>query len=330
MSFKTEFAQWDPCRPDPRPPAAVGPSRSTSLGVVGRICDGKDPYASTMSKGTMPPVSIINHVRKFSGLNYSVAEWAEQVRVLGEMYAIEPSPLAEMAALTLEGEAWTTARLETVRGHRTLDDLVRVLENSYGQTTYPGTLRNHFFRRTQLEWEDIPQYANALQVLMEKIYERGESMLGTSPRETILRDQFVVGLRDQYLNRTLQDLVRMNPKLTFQETKREAIERTRNLVTEKMTENVTCRQMGEEQERQKGVKERERMEETEDLREMVKTLQEQLNRLTLEGGTRQPEGRGRRGGQGRQESRCWTCGELGHRAVRCPQRHPMSRYPPLN
>lgn len=298
--------------------AVAFPSVITSGVVAGRICDQQNPLLVAAYNQTAPPVSIVNQIRKFNGRNYPVPEWTEQLRIVGEMYNVDPKTLAEMAVLTLEGEAWTTARLETVRGQRTLEDLARVLENTYGPTTYPGTLRYMFFQRIQLEWEDIPRYANALQILLEQACRRGEQLASMASRDLVLRDQFVMGLRDPYLNRSLRDLLRMNPALTFAEVKHEAIERSRGPTEETETYTTACRAMYGTSTPNS---------DTEELKQMVADLQKQVLQLTLD---RQADRQARQQSS-RPMGKCWTCGDPRHRANRCPQNSfqpdPQPYYP---
>lgn len=162
-------------------------------------------------------------VQKFSGENAQskFGEWKHQAESMLSFQPLTDSQKADILLNLLEGEA----KREILTLERSLRDtpkkILDVLHVLYGDNTHVSVLRTRFFNCRQQPPESLKSFSLRLRELFLMLKQRNEA--GLEDGDALLRDQFVMGLREGSLRQELRRLVRKTPTLSFDEVKMEAL-----------------------------------------------------------------------------------------------------------
>lgn len=95
------------------------------------------------------------------------------------------------------------------------------MTQQYGDATPAAVLRTQFFNCKQGPRQTIRAFALQLREQLFRLKKRQDHGLGEG--ETLLKDQFLLGLRDGPIRQSLRIQLRRNPTLTFEELRQEAL-----------------------------------------------------------------------------------------------------------
>lgn len=162
-------------------------------------------------------------VQKFNGENAQVkfGDWKHQVESMLSFQPLTDSQKADILLNLLEGEAKREILTLERQGRDTPKKIFDVLHVLYGENTHVSVLRTRFFNCRQQPQESLKSFSLQLRELFLMLKQRDEAELGDG--DAILRDQFIMGLRDSSLRQELRRLVRKTPALSFDEVKMEAL-----------------------------------------------------------------------------------------------------------
>ncbi|XP_078691732.1 uncharacterized protein LOC144922047 [Branchiostoma floridae x Branchiostoma belcheri] len=164
---------------------------------------------------------------KFSGTgsagSLSVEEWIDEVEGSFQLFNIPEGHRAGLLYRQLEGEARRQVAVLSNAERTDLERLKDRLVEAFGDTAHVSVIMGQFYSRVQLPKETLQSYALALQELLKRAdRRRGQPLVDT---DSILRDRFLDGIRDEWLRRQLRrEVMRApveNPR-TFREIKEEA------------------------------------------------------------------------------------------------------------
>ncbi|XP_075719715.1 uncharacterized protein LOC142760414 [Rhinoderma darwinii] len=165
------------------------------------------------------------NVPKYDGKSVTLMDWAERLRAAARLYQVPPQHQADLALSLLEGDARAAVVVLPVSQRATLEDIIARLETLYGDTTSVTDLRKKFYTRSQREDESVQQYSVALQRLWNRLSKKDQEGCAAVPDpDRVLRDQYVSGLKNRALRRSLRDYIRMEPHTALVDVVREAIE----------------------------------------------------------------------------------------------------------
>ncbi|CAI9623621.1 unnamed protein product, partial [Staurois parvus] len=156
----------------------------------------------------------------------TLQDWTERVRSALRMCNLTSELWAEVALGALEGDGRRTVMIRSESERDTLEKIFSLLERAQGGRAKVVQLRSHFFNRPQQEGETLMQYSNALQETLNEILRRDPEAMGAFREvDRLLRDQFIVGLSNKFLQDKLQEMTRTAPNMTFYSIYIAAVER---------------------------------------------------------------------------------------------------------
>lgn len=100
-------------------------------------------------------------------------------------------------------------------------DVFSYLRNAFGERRSTTQLLQSFYNRKQADGEDLRDYSHALSHILSSVVKQSTSVI--PDEKTILRDQFIEGLRDANLRRELRKMVREKPASSVLEVRSEAL-----------------------------------------------------------------------------------------------------------
>ena len=100
-------------------------------------------------------------------------------------------------------------------------DLYSYLRNVFGEKRSTTQLLQSFYNRKQAEGEDLRDYSHVLSQILSSVVKQSSSVI--SNEKTVLRDQFIEGLRDAALQRELRKMVRDKPDSSLLDVRSEAL-----------------------------------------------------------------------------------------------------------
>lgn len=155
------------------------------------------------------------------GSEMSLTEWKAQVEYLAGLQGLSASQKTQFVLNSLEGEAKreVQAAPEATRG--TAQAIFDFLVGQYGDATPVAVLRAQFFNCKQGPRQTLRAFALRLREQFARL--KGRQDHGLGEEETLLRDQFLLGLREGPIRQSLRLQLRRDPGLTFEGLRREAL-----------------------------------------------------------------------------------------------------------
>lgn len=162
-------------------------------------------------------------VQKYGGNESEVrlSEWRAQIEYLAGLQGLSATQQLQFALNSLDGEARREVQAAPEAVRTTAQSVFRFLTERYGDATPTAVLRAQFFSSKQGPRQSVRAFALQLRERVTRLQGRPDHGLGDS--ETLLRDQFLLGLREGPVRQGLRVQFRREPELTFEDLKKEAV-----------------------------------------------------------------------------------------------------------
>lgn len=162
-------------------------------------------------------------IQKYGGTESEVrlSEWKAQLEYLADLQGHSAAQRLQFVLNSLDGEARREvhAAPEAVRANA--QTVFQFLTEQYGDHTPVAVLRSQFFNCKQGPRQPIRAFALRLREQFARLQTRRDHGLGDG--ETLLRDQFLLGLKEGPVRQSLRIQFRRDPGLTFEDLKKEAL-----------------------------------------------------------------------------------------------------------
>lgn len=186
--------------------------------------------AQRANVNSVPPRSYIyvpreRQIQTFSGDcgtdRRSVEEFIEEVqRVLRSREQTTEEQCDYILSL-LRGPALEEVRLCMSSQTVGPSDLYSYLRNAFGEKRSTTQLLQAFYNRKQTDGEDLRDYSHALSQILHSVVKLSTAAIPNE--QTVLRDQFIEGLKDAALRRELRKIVRDKPESSLLDVRNEAL-----------------------------------------------------------------------------------------------------------
>lgn len=176
-----------------------------------------------------PPTVYIPRDRKlpeFSGCQakpgeLSVDEWIISMKSALKVMKIPEEDKILFVKQYLKDEAKMTVKFVLNEGEKSVDEIFETLNQTYGDKIPIGSRLKEFYDRKQMPGETIRSFAYDLQGKLTIIRNRESSRVPDA--DGILKEQLVLGFRDDLLRREMKRLAKTEKGMTFIELMQEAI-----------------------------------------------------------------------------------------------------------
>lgn len=156
-----------------------------------------------------------------SGSELSLTDWRAQVEYLAGLQGLREAQKIQFVLNSLEGEAKREVRAAPEAVRATTQAIFEFLSGQYGDSTPVAVLRTQFFNCKQGPGQTLRAFALRLREQFSRLKSREHHGLGEE--ETLLRDQFLLGLREGPIRQSLRVQLRRDAALTFEDLRREAL-----------------------------------------------------------------------------------------------------------
>lgn len=266
---------------------------------------------------------------KFNGrVGIGIEEWVEEAQACMRVRHLSETDKAFYLFDHLEGEAREEIKYRPEVERKDPGRIISALRELYGCSQSYVSLQEAFFSRKQQEGESLLEFSLVLMGLLEQV--KQQSPHGMPNSHVLLRDQFVEHVFDSALRRELKQLIRQQPTLTLLEIRSEALRWEREGMpgsTRARSHSVPSAhgiQYGVQGNPFVGIRSSPGSLEMAELRDMLKSQQEQLTKLTQSFARLQnPQSRSQSPRQG--PVICRRCQKPGHYARDCDGERAPSR-----
>lgn len=182
-----------------------------------------DDEAPEARPQVIPVFMGVPWAQKFGGTGseLSFREWKSQTEYLASLQGLSEAQKLQFVLGSLEGEAKRevfAAPEDKRNGVKKVFDLLEVL---YGDATPAAVLRAQFFNCRQGPRQSLRSFSLQIRELFYRLKRRSDHGLGEG--DSILRDQFLLGLQDGPIRQSLRLQLRRTPTLTFEELREETL-----------------------------------------------------------------------------------------------------------
>ncbi|XP_062383843.1 uncharacterized protein LOC134071222 isoform X2 [Sardina pilchardus] len=160
--------------------------------------------------------------QKFSGVGTELKfrDWKQQLETMLSLQALNEQQKAAFVLSNLEGEARREILTLESADRDTPTKIFAALARLYGEITSIAALRTQFFNCRQESGQSLKSFSLRLRELFSRLKERRDGLANEDP---VLRDQFIMGLKDDHVRRELRQQVRRNSGLSFADVWKEAL-----------------------------------------------------------------------------------------------------------
>lgn len=160
----------------------------------------------------------------FRDCEIDVDTWIADVRQYFDSKTLSNEQMCDFIFENTKGEIKEELRY---RGKgKSHEELLVLIQENFTQITSLAALQRKFYERSQLEKESVFVYALALLKICDKIRQMESSdatKKDISDYNSVLKDRFTEGVRDEHLKRELRGLQKEHPKLDFYDFRSRAI-----------------------------------------------------------------------------------------------------------
>ncbi|KAL7883683.1 hypothetical protein SRHO_G00013410 [Serrasalmus rhombeus] len=151
----------------------------------------------------------------------TVEEWIASMKSAFQVMRVPEEDQVEFAKQHLKDEAKLTVRFMLKGEESSVKDIFDTLCQTYGDKVPIGTRLKEFYDRRQMPGETVRSYAYDLRERLSKIQHREKDRVPDA--EGVLKEQLVLGLRDDFLRREMKKRLKNEEQLTFIELMQAAI-----------------------------------------------------------------------------------------------------------
>lgn len=155
------------------------------------------------------------------GSELPLQDWKTQTEYLAGLQGLSDVQKTQFVLGSLEGEAKREVLAAPSTARATAKAIFDFLTGLYGDTTPVAALRAQFFNFRQGPRQALRAYALRLREQFVRLKGRPDHGLGDG--DSLLRDQFVLGLRDGPIRQSIKLQLRRDPALTFEDLRQEAL-----------------------------------------------------------------------------------------------------------
>lgn len=155
------------------------------------------------------------------GSEIRLSEWKAQVEYLAGIQGLSAPQKLQFVINSLEGEARREVQAAPEAVRATAQAVLDFLTGQYGDATPVAVLRAQFFNCKQGQQQSLRAFALRLREQFIRLREKRDHGLGEG--ETLLRDQFLLGLREGPVRQSLRVQFRRDPAMTFEDLRAEAL-----------------------------------------------------------------------------------------------------------
>lgn len=176
-----------------------------------------------------PPAVYIPRDRKlpeFSGCStkpgdLTVEEWVTAMKSAFKVMKVPDDDRIELVKQQLRDEAKMTVRILLKGKEKEVGEIFTTLLQTYGDKVPIGTRLKEFYDRKQVSGETIRSYAYDLQEKLNRVLNRDAGRVPDA--DAVLKEQLVLGLKDDFLRREMKRRVKAEGDLTFTQLMQAAI-----------------------------------------------------------------------------------------------------------
>lgn len=199
--------------------AVPGPSAAPSISAEPL------PAPSTSTARVAERLVLVPRDRKcpvFRGTSgIGVEEWIEEAQACMRARYLSTFDQAFFLFDHLEGEAREEIKYRPATDRSDPAKVIAVLRELYGCSNSYVALQEAFFSRRQQDGETLQEFSLALMSLMSAVKQRAPSEMLNA--DVLLRDQFIENVIDGSLRRELKQLTRRQPTISLLDVRAEAI-----------------------------------------------------------------------------------------------------------
>lgn len=155
------------------------------------------------------------------GSELHLQDWKTQTEYLAGLQGLSDAQKTQFVLGSLEGEAKREVLAAPGAARATAKAIFDFLAELYGDTTPVAALRAQFFNFRQGPRQTLRAYSLKLREQFVRLKGRPDHGLGDG--DSLLRDQFVLGLRDGPIRQSIKLQLRRDPALTFESLRQEAL-----------------------------------------------------------------------------------------------------------
>lgn len=155
------------------------------------------------------------------GSEMSLSTWRAQVEYLSGLQGLNATQEVQFILNSLEGEARREVQAAPAVTRTTAQAIFDFLSGQYGDATPVAILRTQFFNCKQGLRQTIRAFTLQLREQFTRL--KGRQDHGLGGEEGLLRDQFLLGLREGPVRQSLRIQLRRNPDLSFEDLRQEAL-----------------------------------------------------------------------------------------------------------
>jgi hypothetical protein len=155
------------------------------------------------------------------GSELGLQDWKAQTEYLAGLQGLNGQQKVQFVLGSLEGEAKREVLAASGTVRATAGAIFEFLTELYGDATPVAALRAQFFNYRQGPKQTLRAYSLKLRELFGRLKGRQDHGLGDG--ETLLRDQFVLGLREGPVRQGIRIQLRRDSALSFEALRQEAL-----------------------------------------------------------------------------------------------------------
>lgn len=161
--------------------------------------------------------------QKFSGTGTEpkFRDWKQQMETVLSLQQLNEQQKAHFVLSNLEGDARREIMTRSATDRDTATKIFNALSELYGCTVSAAALRTQFFNCRQEVGQSLKSFSLRLRELFSRLKEK--NAIGLREGDIVLRDQFIMGLKDEHVRRELRQQVRRNPELAFEDVWKESL-----------------------------------------------------------------------------------------------------------
>lgn len=151
----------------------------------------------------------------------SIEEWVASMKSAFQVMRVPTEDRVELVKQHLKDEAKATVKFMMDGKVESVENIFTVFLDTYGDKVPIGTRLKDFYDRAQNAGETIRSYAYDLRERLNRVQRREPGRVADA--EKVLKEQLVLGLKDDFLRREMKRRIKAEPDLSFVQLMQAAI-----------------------------------------------------------------------------------------------------------